>query len=275
MTEETNTPTLANSGLRAGSPPQRLRVLSYNIHKGFSSANRRFVLQRIREVLEIIDADVVFLQEVLGAHSGHAGRVDDWPEQAQFEYIADKLWPHTAYGKNAIYSAGHHGNAILSKHGFTFTENIDISTTRLERRGLLHAALRLPGGDHDLHLICLHLDLHESGRRKQILHLCDRVASHVPAGAPLIVAGDFNDWRHHAGRLLEERLGMTEAHKTLHGNYAVSFPSWFPMLRLDRIYCRGAIPLASDALTGKPWSELSDHTPLFAEVEFAASGVTG
>jgi endonuclease/exonuclease/phosphatase family metal-dependent hydrolase len=245
-----------------------LKVLSYNIHKGFSMYNRRFVLERIREVLEIIDADVVFLQEVLGAHRGYAEKVNNWPESSQFEYLADRLWPHVAYGKNAVYSAGHHGNAILSKHGFTFSENIDISTHKLERRGLLHAALKVPGETRELHVICLHLDLYEYGRRKQIFDLCDRVASHVPSDSPLIVAGDFNDWRHRAGRLLEARLAMSEAHKTLHGTYALSFPSGFPFLRLDRIYCRKLHAHSSDALTGKPWSELSDHTPLFAELSF-------
>lgn len=223
------------------------------------------MLERMRQVLEIVDADLVFLQEVLGAHSGHAQKVAKWPEASQFEYLADRLWPHFAYGQNAVYSAGHHGNAILSKHGFTFFENIDISTHKFERRGLLHAAVKMPGATCELHLICLHLDLTEFGRRKQIFELCDRVNSHVPASAPLIVAGDFNDWRHQTGRLLEERLELTEAHKALHGTYARSFPSLFPLLRLDRIYCRHLQPVASDALTGKPWSELSDHTPLFAE----------
>ena len=70
-----------------------LRILSYNIHKGFSQGNRRFVLERIRQVLEITNADIVFLQEVLGEHTGHASRVDEWPAQPQFEYIAEKLWP--------------------------------------------------------------------------------------------------------------------------------------------------------------------------------------
>jgi endonuclease/exonuclease/phosphatase family metal-dependent hydrolase len=251
--------------------PVRLKVLSYNIHKGFSTFNRRFVLERMREVLEIVDADVVFLQEVLGEHRGHASRVETWPTVSQFEHLADKLWPHHCYGKNAVYSSGHHGNAILSKHGFVSWENIDISTHRLERRGLLHASIRVPGNPCDLHLICLHLDLHEYGRRKQIYDLADRMASHVPPDAPLVVAGDFNDWRHRAGRLVEERLGLVEAYKALHGNYARSFPSWMPLLRLDRIYLRGVEPVVSDALTGKPWSELSDHTPLFAELTLGAS----
>lgn len=248
------------------SPPS-LKILSYNIHKGFSLGNRRFVLERMREVLEIIDADFVFLQEVLGEHSLHAEKVPDWPEEPQFEYLADRLWPHYAYGKNAVYSSGHHGNAILSKHGFHRWENIDVSTNRLERRGLLHAVTRVPGCREELHLICIHLDLRESGRRQQVQDLFTRIGEHVPQEAPLVIAGDFNDWRHRCGKMIDETLGLEEAHRKIHGNYARSFPSQFPLLRLDRIYYRGLDARAADALTGRPWSELSDHTPLFAELE--------
>ena len=243
-----------------------MRVLSYNIHKGFSSGNRKFVLQRMREVLEIADCDLVFLQEVQGEHTEHARNYEHWPEQSQFEFLADRLWPHFAYGKNAIYSSGHHGNAILSKHGFVSWENIDCSTSKFERRGLLHAVVKIPHTDIDLHLICLHLDLRESGRQQQVRQLGDRIASSVPANAPLIVAGDFNDWKHLAGQLIERKLNLIEAHKSIHGYYARSFPSVLPLLRLDRIYCRGFVPLSAESLTGKPWSELSDHTPLYAEL---------
>lgn len=247
--------------------PVRLKILSYNIHKGFSVGNRRFVLERIRQVLEICDADLVFLQEVLGEHTRHAETVDGWPMQGQFEFLADNLWPHFAYGKNAIYSSGHHGNAILSKHGFVSWENIDVSNNKLERRGLLHCVVKPPGFEDELHLICLHLDLREYGRRQQVLRLCDRVSTAIPPHAPVIIAGDFNDWRHRAGRMLEDTLGVVEAHKSLHGHYAASFPSWMPFLRLDRIYLRGLVPRVAEAMTGRPWNELSDHTPLFSELQ--------
>lgn len=248
-----------------------MKILSYNIHKGFSFANRRFVLKRMREVLEIVDADLVLLQEVVGEHTEHARKHEDWPQESQFEFLADRLWPHHAYGRNAVYDAGHHGNAILSKHSFSAWENIDVSTNPFERRGLLHAVVDLPGTTRPLHVMCLHFDLSEYGRRKQVERLIDRIAAAVPDGCPLIIAGDFNDWKQRAGRMIEERLGMREAYKTLHGRCARSFPSWWPMLRLDRIYLRGLEPITAECLSGRPWSELSDHAALFAEL--AAAGV--
>src|SRR5687767_3184071 len=114
------------------------RVLSYNIHKGFSM-DRRLVLSAIKEAIQSTKAEIVFLQEVIGEHSKHAKRVSDWPEDSHFEFLADSIWEHFAYGKNAVYTEGHHGNAILSRRPITFWENIDISNNRLERRGLLHA----------------------------------------------------------------------------------------------------------------------------------------
>lgn len=247
-----------------------MKILSYNIHKGFSFANRRFVLKRMREVLEIVDADVVFLQEVVGQHDDHARDVDGWPAASQFEYLADRLWPHHAYGRNAVYDEGHHGNAILSKHDLVEWENIDISTNPFERRGLLHGIVHPPGMAKPLHLMCLHFDLHEYGRRRQVERLIDRIAAAVPDGCPVIIAGDFNDWRQRAGRIIEARLGMREAYKVVHGACARSFPSWFPFLRLDRIYLRGLEPVTAECLSGAPWSELSDHAALFAELAVPA-----
>ena len=244
-----------------------MRILSYNIHKGFSFANRRFVLARIRELLRATDVDLVFLQEVLGQHRGHARRHADWPPASQFEYLADSIWPHHAYGRNAIYDEGHHGNAILGKQPFAAWGNIDVSTNPFERRGLLHATTAMPGLARPLHLVCLHLDLHEYGRRQQIDRLVDHIGAAVPADCPLIIAGDLNDWRQVAGRAIEQRLGMVEAHKTVHGASARSFPSWRPLLRLDRIYLRGLRAVDAGCLAGAEWKGLSDHAAVWAEVE--------
>ncbi len=104
-----------------------LRVLTYNIHKGFNVGNRRFVLHQIREALIAADADLLFLQEMQGEHQRHEKKILDWPVLSQLEFIADNTWPFHAYGKNAIYNAGHHGNAILSKFPFEHWENINVS----------------------------------------------------------------------------------------------------------------------------------------------------
>ncbi|MES2963240.1 MAG: endonuclease/exonuclease/phosphatase family protein [Bdellovibrionota bacterium] len=243
------------------------RVLSYNIHKGFS-LDRRFVLNAIKQAIQSTSADLVFLQEVIGENTRHSKKVGDWPIQSQLEFLADTIFPHFAYGRNAVYTEGHHGNAIISCRPVTMYENIDISNNRFERRGLLHAVIESmqPGGA-DLHAICLHLDLFERGRVMQIERLVKRIHAHVPDGSPLIIAGDFNDWRENASPILEAELGVKEVFTTLHGKHALSFPAWFPFLPLDRIYVRGLAPIQAKCFVEKPWDRLSDHGAVMAVFE--------
>ena len=89
-----------------------LRIVTYNIHKGFSQFNRHMMVHELREQLRRLGADIVFLQEVQGAHSRHAERFDNWPEQPQHDFLAAEVWQATAYASNVAYDHGHHGNAI-------------------------------------------------------------------------------------------------------------------------------------------------------------------
>ena len=244
-----------------------LRVLTYNIHKGFSVGNRRFVLQQIREALVKVDADLLFLQEMQGEHKHHEKKVADWPAHSHFEFLAEGIWPYYAYGKNAIYTSGHHGNAILSKYALESWENINVSPYSWASRSLLHGVINLPGHDNSLHIVCLHLGLTSSERRRQLETLCRRIDSHVPHHAPLIVAGDFNDWLGRAERYLHDHLCLQEVFRTLHGRYARSFPAWMPLLPMDRIYFRGLEPISCTRLGQTPWNGLSDHTPLSASFQ--------
>jgi endonuclease/exonuclease/phosphatase family metal-dependent hydrolase len=246
-----------------------MRLLTYNIHKGFSVGNRRFTLETIRHALHQIDAEIVFLQEVRG-HSDHHPLPPDGlsnretEEEAQFEYLADQLWPHHAYGKNAIYRSGHHGNAILSSHPFSEWENINVSTRRYASRSLLHGVIE-PTPGIPLHLICVHLGLFEGERRIQLTRLVERIRSHVPDHEALVIAGDFNDWRRQANEYLCGELGLVDIYASQHGKPAQTYPVWRPLLAVDRIYARGITEIDCHRLHGKPWTGLSDHLPLTAK----------
>jgi endonuclease/exonuclease/phosphatase family metal-dependent hydrolase len=243
-----------------------INVVTYNIHKGFSTLNRRFVLPRMRTALIGSGADIVFLQEAQGEHQRHALGNPGWPEDSQFEFIADSIWPHFAYGKNAIYDQGHHGNAILSRYPFERWENIRGSPYRIQAsRSLLHGCVVLPGTARRLHVVCVHFGFIGRERRYQVRLLTERIARHVAPDEPLIVAGDFNDW---SGRAISQsRLRLTEAFHTLNGTLARTFPAWAPVLPMDRIYCRGLVAVAAERLHGLPWSMLSDHNPLQARFQ--------
>jgi endonuclease/exonuclease/phosphatase family metal-dependent hydrolase len=247
-------------------PALSIRVLTVNTHKGFAFMSRRFVLHELREAVRAVGADLVFLQEVQGTHSGHSERVTSWPQAPHYEFLADQIWPDFAYGRNAVYPRGHHGNAVLSKFPIVAHENRDISIAGQEARGLLHCTLRIPDRPLMLHAICVHLGLRESHRRQQLELLSEVIDTHVPAGAPLLVAGDFNDWRRRAHRVLERCAGLREVFVHAHGRAARTFPASLPLLQLDRIYVRNTRADAPLRLPRWPWSRLSDHAPLAAEI---------
>ena len=242
-----------------------LKVLTYNIHKGFNAINSRFILHDIKDVLRHVNADIVFLQEVHGERKISNNQFDDWPNNQQFEFLADQVWHHYAYGKNAIYKSGHHGNAILSKYPFIEWENINVALFRSASRSLLHGTIQIPNLDTRIHIICVHLGLLGHEREGQLSTLSKRISSHVPFDEPLIIAGDFNDWRGRAEHYLHRDLGVREVFKHTRGSYARTFPAWIPLLSMDRIYYRGLDVIHCNHLHGKPWHRLSDHIPLFAE----------
>lgn len=242
-----------------------IHVLTYNIHKGYCTGNRRFVLESMRERIAETGADIVFLQEIHGTaiKSAAKRRRFSYPDEPHFEYLANEAWPHYAYGRNAIYRKGDHGNAILSMYPFASFENIDVSVFPRSSRSILHGVIELPNKKTRLHTLCVHLGLLEQERREQLQALTDRINSHVPRDEPMIIAGDFNDWRRRAENHLHADLGLTELFVHMKGRHALTFPIWRPMLAVDRIYYRGLNPVACQRLGTGPWRELSDHAALF------------
>lgn len=242
------------------------RVLTVNTHKGFTFFNRKFILHELREAVRKVGADVVFLQEVHGANAKMGARVPNWPESPQYEFMADSLWPQYAYGRNAVYPHGHHGNAVLSKFPILRFENRDISISGPERRALLHCVLDVPGWKTEVHAICVHLGLREPHRLQQMGLLCKLVNTEIDPHEPVVVAGDFNDWRRRAHRILLRDAGLKEVFVQAEGRAARTFPARYPVLQLDRIYVRNARVHSPVILPRRPWSHLSDHAPLAAEI---------
>jgi endonuclease/exonuclease/phosphatase family metal-dependent hydrolase len=166
----------------------KFSVATYNIHKGFSHLTRRMVIHELKEKLHGLSADVLFLQEVQGVNHRHAGRYHDWPVKPQHEFIADTMWHEVAYGRNAVYRHGHHGNAVLSRYPIVAQQNADISAHQFESRGLLHCEVKLGERAPVLHCLNVHLGLFERGRKWQIRALVDRINETVPRDAPMVIA---------------------------------------------------------------------------------------
>lgn len=240
-------------------------LLTLNIHMGFSAFNSRSILVELREAVRTVSADVLCLQEVRGAHEPRTLLHPLRKPEPHYEFIADTLWPQFAYGRNAVYPEGHHGNAVLSKFPIARFRNHDVSVRNAEQRGMLWCELDVPGQAEEIHAICVHLGLRESHRRRQLEALCALIESEIPADAPLIVAGDFNDWRRRADGQLA-RCGLHEVFVAATGQPARTFPARWPLLPLDRIYVRNVQVEQARVLSGRPWSHLSDHTPLLVAV---------
>jgi endonuclease/exonuclease/phosphatase family metal-dependent hydrolase len=243
-----------------------LTVASYNIHKGMSPLNRHQRLEEIASALETVMPDLAFLQEVQGRNRRRVQRPGDGSNQPQHRYLARRLELMSVYGLNAAYEYGHHGNALLSRYPIHSWCNVDISVNRFESRGILHCVLHPAGWRTPVVALCAHFNLLGHDRRKQYQALTAYLDHASDIGIPLILAGDFNDWRAQATERLARDLDLSEVFLSLHGEHALSFPARMPFLPLDRIYVRGLRPLRAEVLHGAPWARLSDHLPLVASL---------
>ena len=266
----------------------KLRVATYNIHQGVMGLRQKVRIHDIRVALSAIDADIVFLQEVQDRNERLARR-KGYPEGTQLDYLCTGSYLHRAYGMNAVYPHGHHGNAIVSRHEIGVFLNHDISDHALEKRGLLHAVSHFNGRSRnvDIHLINTHFGLIKRSRVRQAAFLVDFVRSEVPDDAPLIIAGDFNDWQRAADDVMRDALDVVEVTEEFGRGQgrprfldrllpwreprrpavARTYPSVMPWLMLDRIYVRGFKVHEVRVPKGLEWSQRSDHMPLIADLE--------
>jgi endonuclease/exonuclease/phosphatase family metal-dependent hydrolase len=289
----------------------KLRVATYNIHKGVSrrlfGLRHRATIGELRNRLHDLESDIVFLQEVQGQNDRHAQRIEAWPDEPQNVYLAKSTQRRhvfeTAYGQNATYLHGHHGNALLSRFAIEKREHRDVSDHALEKRGILHCVVRME--KKQVHCFVIHFGLLARSRARQTEALIKWIEREIPKDQPLLIAGDFNDWRHTLSTTLYERLGVSEVFDDQHwvgpfqrkasdfiarpfvkagldqlakrivraGNHlqkirgARTFPALLPWLQMDRIYQRGFVTRSVQVMRGPAWARLSDHAPLVADLE--------
>jgi endonuclease/exonuclease/phosphatase family metal-dependent hydrolase len=250
---------------------ERLRVATYNIHKGVRGMGfrKRLEIHNLGLGIEALDADLVFLQEVRLYNTPDARRFEStwfgWPAEGQAEFLAPEGYT-VAYRSNAITRHGEHGNALLSRWPLGDIGHHDVSDHRFEQRGLLHVPVQWHGGT--VHAVVAHLGLIHSSRLRQVQQLAAYLERAVPAGEPLIVAGDFNDW----GERLDApmaAIGLARAHGT---RLRPTFPSRVPVFALDRMYTRGLVCRFTHVPRGPAWARMSDHLPLLAEFERVPAG---
>ena len=259
----------ANMHAMASAEPARFTVATYNIHKGFSQLTRRMVIHELRERLHGLAADILFLQEVLHTNDRHATRYRDWPRRPQHEFIADAFWHEVAYGAQRRVSA-----RPSRQRGAVALPDADAGEPRHLRapvRKPRPAALRdrrSASGTPSLHCINVHLGLFERGRQWQIRALVERIRAEVPDDAPLIIAGDFNDWRSKGDRALTEALGCVEVfeHVTRASGAHVSVADAGVPAR-PHLRARPARSSTRACTTRRRGARMSDHAALAATFE--------
>lgn len=237
-----------------------LRVATYNIHKGVQGLGpaRRLEIHNLVHAVEQFDADLVCLQEVRGVNRKMQRMFTHWPAEGQARFLAPEGY-QAVYHTNAITRHGDHGNALLSRWPVVADQHHDVSDHRFEQRGLLHATVEAHG--QAVHVVVVHLGLIHASRERQVQALGRFLEAHVPVAAPLIVAGDFNDWE---ARLHRPMLGL--GLRTFEDIRLPTYPARLPLLNLDRIYARGLRPLHAQVPHGRTWRRMSDHLPLIAEL---------
>jgi endonuclease/exonuclease/phosphatase family metal-dependent hydrolase len=236
-----------------------LRVATYNIHKGVQGLGplKRLEIHNLGHAVEQFDADIICLQEVRKMHRREAQRFPHWPQAGQADFLAPEGY-EAVYRTNAVTRHGEHGNAMLSRWPVLAHQHEDMSDHRFEQRGLLHCEVQFEG--RTLHVLVVHLGLIRASRVRQLAQVLRFIAREIPPAAPLVVAGDFNDWG------VAAHASFEAAHlRAFQGERIATFPSRMPLVQLDHIYARGLQPMGLHVPTGPIWGRMSDHLPLIAE----------
>ena len=228
-----------------------VRIATYNIHTCVG-VDRRYDPGRIATVLREIDADIACLQEV-AARRGSGRHHDQWA------YLGEVTGRRVITGMGIRERLGRFGNAILTRFPVLTARAIDLSVSGYEPRGAIDADLLID--ERVLRVIATHFGLHAVERRLQANRLMAVLGEPLAADRrvtnAVLLMGDLNEWRGRSGaiRLLDRRLGPSAAART--------FPSWLPVLALDRIYAEGPAVLRDLYVYRSPLARLaSDHLPL-------------
>jgi endonuclease/exonuclease/phosphatase family metal-dependent hydrolase len=242
-----------------GTKPIRLHIATYNVHK-CRGVDGRTRPSRIASVLKGLKADVVALQEVIGAGPGGRGQEED---------IGARLNMVSVLASARILRGHLYGNALLSR--FPIDQHIthDLSQHGYEPR--LCQQVDLLMGKHPIHIYNVHLGTSRAERIRQGAQLI-RILEDPKVHGPKIVMGDFNEWyRGPVSKLLSERLDSLDLAPFL--QWRRTYPGFFPVFHLDHIYYQGSVEIIKVEVPRK-WLCLvaSDHIPMVAEVHIRMKG---
>ncbi len=233
-----------------------MRLLSYNIHKGIGGRDRRYDIQRIIDVIEHENPDLICLQEV--DHNCPRSRCHDQARMLVQHFNAAAALRQTT----VRLKTGSYGNLILSRWPFRSGHQISLRLGSKKPRGAQLAIVDTPEGP--LQLVHWHLGLAEKERHWQVNHLLTHSVFREAGDLPVLVAGDCNDWRNTLAAGPFAHHGFS--HVTAPVSRFRSFPAYFPMGALDKAFCRGSIFIrAARVVRSTLAKRASDHLPLVVD----------
>lgn len=233
-----------------------MRLLSYNIHKGIGGRDRRYRLERIVDVIELENPDLICLQEV-DQHVPRS-RHDDQPGiLARYFRAVSHL-----YQRNVHLREGGYGNLLLSRWPFERQHQISLRLNSKKPRGAQLAVVKTPEGP--LHLVNWHLGLAERERHWQVGHLLSHALFRESHELPTLIAGDTNDWRNTLAPGPFAQHGFHSA--TSPPSRFRTFPAYLALGSLDKVFYRGEVTIRhSRTVSTLAARRASDHLPLVVD----------
>ena len=231
-----------------------IRIATYNIHR-CRGMDRRTMPQRIAEVIREMDADVVALQEVIGAGPSGAGQAEEIGAAAGMGWV---MHPVRQLRGHAF------GNVVLSRFPIVHHGHYELTWRSCEERACQRVDVDL-GEGRRLHVYNVHLGTAVLERRYQAGRLAAFVHDHRIKG-PKVILGDFNEWmRGLATKTLSALFKSIDIVEHLRRRR--TYPGLFPVLHLDHIYYEGDVTVRNLQLVRTRKALIaSDHLPLVADL---------
>lgn len=236
-----------------------LRILTYNIHSCLGTDGQRLP-ERIARVIALLQPDIVALQEV-DVNRARSSNLDQAHRIAHCLGMACHFYPSFQVAEEQ------YGNAVLSRLPMRLVKAGPLpGPRRLEPRGVLWVAVTWQG--LELQVFNTHLGLLPAERHLQLQALIGSDwLCHPSCRDPVILCGDLNV-PPRSGVCQQLRLRLADAaaaarHLRLRG----TFPSRFPLVRLDHIFVSPGLDVVRvEVCSGRLTRIASDHLPLLAEL---------
>ena len=239
-----------------------LKVLTYNVHS-CRGTDRKLDIARIAEVIATCNADIIALQE-LDVGRRRTGGFDQAHEIAALLDMKSHFHPalHVEEEK--------YGDAILTALPSSLVK-ADALPSLGEPRGAIWLEVLVDG--RSVHVFNTHFGLRRRERLAQVETLFgpDWLGSERCRNLPRILMGDFNAVP--SSQVYKNLVQtMRDADQPIAGRRRPTFPSRFPLLRLDHIFISPELTaIQTQVETGPLIRSASDHLPLTATLELSPS----